>query len=134
MATFQQRLRQLRKDKGLTIEQLAKELGTAKSTLSRYENGLREPKKDFLEILSSYFDVSYNFLLGITDVKHDNNENNIIDNEILEALDDIEIINFLQENNLSDDIIKGLKGYILLDEESREIVNNLIKKMNPKKE
>ncbi|UEL47327.1 helix-turn-helix domain-containing protein [Terrisporobacter hibernicus] len=134
MATFQQRLRQLRKDKGLTIEQLAKELGTAKSTLSRYENGLREPKKDFLEILSSYFDVSYNFLLGITDVKHDNNENNIIDNEILEALDDIEIIKFLQENNLSDDIIKGLKGYILLDEESREIVNNLIKKMNPKKE
>lgn len=134
MATFQQRLKQLRKEKDLTIEQLAKELGTAKSTLSRYENGLREPKKDFLEILSSYFDVSYNFLLGITDVKHDNNENNTIDNEVLEVLDDIDIVNFLQENDLSDEIIEGLKEYILLDEESREIINNLIKKMNLKKE
>lgn len=132
MATFQQRLKQLRKERHLTIEQLANELGTAKSTLSRYENGLREPKKDFLELLSSYFNVSYDFLLGITDIKQDNNNN--IDNNLKEVLNDIKIISFLQENNLSESTIQGLKGYLSLDKDSREIIDNLIKKMDSKKE
>ena len=132
MATFQQRLKQLRKERHLTIEQLANELGTAKSTLSRYENGLREPKKDFLELLSSYFNVSYDFLLGITDTKQDNNNN--IDNNLKEVLNDIKIISFLQENNLSESTIQGLKGYLSLDKDSREIIDNLIKKIDSKKE
>ena len=132
MATFQQRLKQLRKERHLTIEQLANELGTAKSTLSRYENGLREPKKDFLELLSSYFNVSYDFLLGITDIKQDNNNN--IDNNLKEVLNDIKIISFLQENNLSESTIQGLKGYLSLDKDSREIIDNLIKKIDSKKE
>lgn len=132
MATFQQRLKQLRKERHLTIEQLANELGTAKSTLSRYENGLREPKKDFLELLSSYFNVSYDFLLGITDIKQDNNNN--IDNNLKEVLNDIKIISFLQENNLSESTIQGIKGYLSLDKDSREIIDNLIKKMDSKKE
>ncbi|WP_226894293.1 helix-turn-helix domain-containing protein [Paraclostridium bifermentans] len=67
MATFNERLRNLRKEKQITIEQLANDLGSAKSTISRYENGLREPKKDFLELLSKYFDVSVDYLLGNTD-------------------------------------------------------------------
>ncbi|MFR0018625.1 MAG: helix-turn-helix domain-containing protein [Paraclostridium sp.] len=67
MATFNERLRNLRKEKQITIEQLANDLGSAKSTISRYENGLRDPKKDFLELLSKYFDVSVDYLLGNTD-------------------------------------------------------------------
>ena len=37
MGTFQERLKLLRKEKNLTIEELAKNLGSAKSTISRYE-------------------------------------------------------------------------------------------------
>lgn len=70
MATFAERLKELRKERQLTIEQLAKDLGSAKSTISRYENDKREPKKDFLEMLSSYFDVSIDYLLGKADIKN----------------------------------------------------------------
>ncbi|WP_418223529.1 helix-turn-helix domain-containing protein [Clostridium isatidis] len=69
MATFAERLKELRKEKQLTIEQLAKDLGSAKSTISRYENNKREPKKDFLEMLSNYFNVSVDYLLGKTDIR-----------------------------------------------------------------
>ena len=70
MGTFQERLKLLRKEKNLTIEELAKNLGSAKSTISRYENGLREPKKDFLELLCTYLDVSTDYLLGKTDERN----------------------------------------------------------------
>lgn len=82
MGTFQERLKFLRKEKNLTIEELAKKLGSAKSTISRYENGLREPKKDFLELLCSYFDVSTDYLLGKTDERNiDTKVSNDIDEE-----------------------------------------------------
>jgi len=68
MATFAERLKQLRKEKDLTIEQLASNLGSAKSTISRYENG-REPKADILQLLAEYFNVSVDYLLGKTDIK-----------------------------------------------------------------
>lgn len=88
MATFTERLKELRKSKGITLEKLAEELGTAKSTLSRYENGLREPKKDFLEMLSEYFDVSVDYLLGGTNTKNNNNNNLIKEKDVEEILED----------------------------------------------
>lgn len=80
MATFGERLQKLRKEANLTTEQLAEKLGCAKSTLSRYENSLRSPKKDFLEMLSKYFDVSIDYLIGNTEVRNIvdlNNKRNI---------------------------------------------------------
>lgn len=54
MATFSDRLRELRKERNVTLEELAKILGTTKATLSRYENNLREPKAEFVEMLANY--------------------------------------------------------------------------------
>ncbi len=82
MATFNERLRELRKEKQITIEQLANDLGSAKSTISRYENGLREPKKDFLELLSKYFEVSVDYLLGNTNERTINKEKSTLDSNI----------------------------------------------------
>ena len=61
MATFAERLKELRKEKQLTVEQLAQNIGSAKSTISRYENG-REPKGDIIRLLTEYFDVSIDYL------------------------------------------------------------------------
>lgn len=69
MATFAERLKGLRIEKELSIEQLANALGTAKSTISRYENG-REPKGDILRLLTEYFDVSLDYLMGTSDTRH----------------------------------------------------------------
>lgn len=82
MATFNERLKELRKEKSITIEKLAEDLGSAKSTISRYENGLREPKKDFLEMLCDYFNVSIDYLLGRTDERNLNKEKPKLDGSI----------------------------------------------------
>ncbi|MGX4599481.1 helix-turn-helix domain-containing protein [Faecalimicrobium sp. JNUCC 81] len=59
----------MRKEKGLTLEQMAKDLGTTKVTLSRYENGSREPKGETLNTLADYFNVSIDYLFARTDNK-----------------------------------------------------------------
>ena len=64
METLAFRLRELRKEKGLTLEQMANDLNTTKVTLSRYENGTREPKSEMLSQLSDYFNVSIDYLFG----------------------------------------------------------------------
>lgn len=70
MATFGERLRELRREKQLTTVELGKALDTANSSISRYENGLREPRRDFLEKVSIYFDVSIDYLLGVSDERN----------------------------------------------------------------
>ncbi len=67
METLSARLKELRKEKGLTLEQMAIDLDTTKVTLSRYENGVREPKNDTLNLLANYFGVSIDYLFGRTD-------------------------------------------------------------------
>ncbi len=58
------RIRHLRKAKGLTLEELGVQLGTAASQLSLMENGKREPKLGMLQGLASVFGVSIDQLLG----------------------------------------------------------------------
>lgn len=71
MATFGERLRELRKEKQLTTVQLGELLGIANSSISRYENDLREPKADFIELASEFFDVSSDYLLGKSNDRND---------------------------------------------------------------
>lgn len=75
MATFHERMKKIRTEKDLTLEDLAKALNTTKSTLSRYENNLRVPNVDFINQLAKYFNVSVDYLLGNTnDPKAKNSE------------------------------------------------------------
>ena len=67
---FGLRLKQLRKEKGITLDALADSIGTTKTTLSRYENGTRSPKISILTKLAEYFKVDVTWLSGL-----DNNEN-----------------------------------------------------------
>lgn len=70
---FSQRLKELRKERGLTQEELSKLSGVSFPTISRYENGLRdEPKLTILKTLANYFDVTIDYLVGDTDVKDKN--------------------------------------------------------------
>ena len=61
------RLKQLRQERGLTQQQLADDLGLNSVTYLRYEKGQREPSIDLLIIFAEYFDVSIDFLVGISD-------------------------------------------------------------------
>lgn len=64
---FSKVLKGLRKKCGLTQQELADELKLAKSTISMYENGKREPDFETEELIADYFNVDINTLRGIKD-------------------------------------------------------------------
>ena len=61
------RLREIRKSKGLSQLKLAMELNTNQNTISRYENGEREPGINELIKIADYFNISVDYLLERTD-------------------------------------------------------------------
>lgn len=61
---FQERIRALRHEKGLTMEELAKAIGATKSRINMWENSGAVPRNETLKILSGYFEVSVDYLLG----------------------------------------------------------------------
>lgn len=64
MAMFKERLRHLRKQKGLDQSELAEALNVASTTVSIWERGVRMPEMDTLGKISQFFDVSLAYLLG----------------------------------------------------------------------
>ena len=64
MTNLSDRLKQLRIGRHLTQQQLADNLGVAKSTISLYESGQRRPSYEQLEAIGDYFNVDTNYLLG----------------------------------------------------------------------
>ena len=69
METLGERLKSLRKEHGYTLEQVAEKLNTTKVTLSRYENNLREPKRETISQFAKLYNVSTDYLHGHTNDK-----------------------------------------------------------------
>ncbi len=57
------RLRELRKQRGLSMRELGDALGLSESTVSLYENGRRRPSHELLCRLADFFGVSVDYLL-----------------------------------------------------------------------
>ncbi len=66
---FSERFKALREEKGLTQEELSKILGVGRSTIAGYETKSKQPNYELLNKISIFFDVSTDYLLGLTDVK-----------------------------------------------------------------
>ena len=62
-----QRIQELRKRKGLTQTELAKEIHVSMAAIRNYENNLREPNSKAMAALERYFGVSGEYLRGETD-------------------------------------------------------------------
>lgn len=68
--TFGERLTQLRKENGYsTRKSFAEKLNIPETTLRNYETNEREAGHTFLKQMSDFFDVSCDYLLGLTDEK-----------------------------------------------------------------
>lgn len=65
--TLGERLKFLRQTRKKTLEELAADLDTTKTTLSRYENNKRVPDAEFIIRLANYFKVSSDYILCLTD-------------------------------------------------------------------
>ena len=62
-----EKLKLLRKEKGVSQKVVAKAIGITLSAYSNYEQGLREPSNEMLIKLCKYFNVTSDYLLGLED-------------------------------------------------------------------
>ena len=79
------KIAELRKEKHLNQVGLAIALNISQYTVSAYETGRQQPSSDMLIALADFFNVSIDYLLGRSNIKHcadDVCNNNLSQNEI----------------------------------------------------
>ena len=64
LSVFSKRMEQVISRRGRSVPSIANDLNIATSTLTRYERGERMPSLDMLLLISSYFKVSIDWLVG----------------------------------------------------------------------
>ena len=90
--TIQEKLKDLRVERRLTLEQLAEETGISKSALGKYEaDDFKDISPFSIVTLAKYYGVSTDYLLGMTETKNHPNTD-------------------LHDLHLSDDMIALLKS------------------------
>ena len=111
---FNVRLKQLRQNHKLTQGELADILGLKPTAISNYESKRNEPSFDKLIALSKYFDVSCDYLLGVSDAYLP------IGGEVLDK-DIVEFFNLYQQlNDESTAALRDYAKYILFRQEHPE--------------
>lgn len=71
MGKLKDRLKYLRKEKKITQTELSKETGINRSSIALWESGARIPNADQLKILSGYYNVTSDYLLGFAENKYE---------------------------------------------------------------
>lgn len=77
---FSDKLKSLRKKKGLTQSELAKQLNIGTSTIGMYESNIRKPSYSVLLDISNFFNVSIDYLIADDDIISDHEIENFANN------------------------------------------------------
>lgn len=72
------RLRALRQEQNISMKQLGDIVGVAESTISLYETEKRKVDTDMLIKFANYFNVSTDYLLGVSDERNSSLDSNNI--------------------------------------------------------
>ena len=67
MKTFSEKVKELRKEKGLTQAEIAKILNIKQQSYLRYEQNTAEPSFEILINIARFYGVSTDYLLGLSD-------------------------------------------------------------------
>lgn len=67
---FSTRMRQLRVESNITTKELADKLKVARTTVSNWENGNRNPDLEMLKRIAKTLDSTTDYLLGMSDVRN----------------------------------------------------------------
>jgi transcriptional regulator with XRE-family HTH domain len=115
MATFSERLKELRKEARLTQDELAKVFFLNKSSISRYEKNKQIPEMETLQKIAGYFNVSIDYLLGNHDLKNYNEQPSVkpdsqpsTTNDSLTPKDKKEISDYLEDVKKNLETSEGL--------------------------
>lgn len=114
------RIRELRKEKKLTQEELGVLLGVKRTTITGYEIGQIDPSSDKLVKLSELFGVTADYLLGRTAIRNPK-ESGSVDvavklRQIIDSLSEVEIrfdgmvLNDMQREILEDFLMVALRS------------------------
>ncbi len=85
------RIKELRKKRGLMQQRLASELGITQQMLSKYERDVTLIKVDVLKKIAKYFNVTTDYLLGVSEVKRDLQRQMIMNETLDEYYDLVEV-------------------------------------------
>ena len=67
MKIFANKLKELRKEKNMSQQQMAEYLNIKQQSYARYELDTSEPSYEMLVIIAKFFEVSTDYLLGLSD-------------------------------------------------------------------
>lgn len=70
MSIMSERIKLLREEQNLNQSQLAEKLNIAISSISQYESGDRIPSDDIKIKLANFFDVSLDYLMGLSEIRN----------------------------------------------------------------
>lgn len=97
------RLKELRKQKSLTLDEIAQETGVKRGTYNNYENGKTNPKPEIWGKLAKYFDVPISYLQGQGWSKEHALENLAIIYASYYGSDFFEDFDFIEDSDLFED-------------------------------
>lgn len=107
LAFFSATIKRLREERGLRQQDVANDLMFTRERLSSYENNHSAPDPHSIAQLAKYYDVSADFLLGLTDERRIYNSTDSADYLYRSLLD---IFSDLTESQ-QDEITKNLMRY-----------------------
>ena len=110
---FPERLKQLRKEKGLTQVKLAETLGISKGTVAMWETGKRTPGADMLIRLSELFDRRVEYIFGTSE----DHRSAVLTEEIAR----------LDEWAVEEEYEDMLRKYALLDNYGKRAVDSVLR-------
>ena len=100
------RLRKLRKEKGIQIVEVAEYLGISRQGYGNYENGTREPSMAILVKLADFYEVSADYLLGREEQKFVEDVSKMSDNDL-----DKKLMQFFIE--LPESSKQGIRDFVM---------------------
>lgn len=123
---FRRRLKKLRLEKKLTLEELAKIIGTTKTTLSRYENGERSPKLQLVGALANYFNVDMTWLSGLEDINQPPHDVLSLDKKIAANIKKIRTQKQLSKESVADKLGISIKELTLYEEQQKPFTIDVV--------
>lgn len=112
---FGRRLQILREQNEMTQEQLAKLVSLSQQTIGHYEKGRANPSMETVILLAQLFNVSTDYLLGLTDDKSTARKNIHFIGEKLTALRNAKGLSVLELSNVT-----GTNESVLLEVEAEQ--------------
>lgn len=81
-----ERIQNLRKQKGISQEQLAEKVGVSRQAVSKWESEQSLPDLEKIIVMSEYFNVTTDYILkGVEPIVHNEEKNNVLLSKIIVA-------------------------------------------------